>query len=106
LLLNRARPIPIESADGKDILLFVKKDESDTTFTTYSSDGSELSNKSLVGLGSVVIGDFNQEVPGEEILFQNNAKIRIYNPNSGTVIEKDKVTGTPVGEIVFEVPIE
>ncbi|MDZ4784507.1 MAG: hypothetical protein SGJ02_00365 [bacterium] len=101
---SRPRPLPISAADGEDIFLFVTQDESDTTFLTYSPDGVKLSSKSLVGLGFSVIGNYNTDALGEEILFQNNAKIRIYNPISNTVTEKDKVLGTPVGEIVFASP--
>jgi hypothetical protein len=96
---SRPRPFPIRSIEGTDVLGFLRQDAADTTLSVYRLDGTRIQNITIVGLATVVVGEYNNSDPGEEILFQTGTKLTTYNPFSGISSEQTSPTGTIVGEI-------
>lgn len=98
---TRPRPIPIEGESGLDNLAFFVEDESDTNIKLFSIDGTQISNITVPGKGSFAIGDYEPEIAGEEIAFQAGSKIRVLNPETEDVEERDDVSGDVVCEVNF-----
>lgn len=98
----RPRPMPIAGEDGTDNIAFVSEDESDTTVRFFTLDAEELPQVTLPNKGTLVIGNYSDSEPGEEIALQTTSNIRIYNPESESVEETSVVAGTPIGEFRVE----
>lgn len=96
---DRPRPFPIRTPEGVDCLGFVRQDGADTTLSVYKLDGTEVNQISVVGLATVVAGEFNLSDPGWEVIFQIGSQIRTYNPFSGA----STVTTGPSGTLVASV---
>lgn len=98
----RPRPMPIEGESGIDNLAFVSEDESDTTVRFFTLDAEELPQVTLPNKGTLVIGNYDDDEPGEEVALQTASNIRIYNPESAVAVVATIVPGVPIGEFRVE----
>lgn len=105
---SRPRPMPIVNPEGKDDLLFVTSDATDTTMKVYTFSGNSCvirSSIEVAGTGDIVIGEFvkTSNRAGYEVLLNTDTDRKVINPfarrtASGTVLAYTPVDGFVVAK--------
>jgi len=95
----RPRPFPIQAADGRDLIGFVIPDATDTALKVYSTEAEELLNITFPGLGTIIVGNYNNDEDGEEVGLESTTTFTFVNPSSAETTTASAVSGTPLDEI-------
>lgn len=82
---TRPRPVPIVNPEGKDDLLFITSDATDTTMKVYTFSGKSCEHRSTIevtGIGDFVVGEFSLSPSraGYEVLLNTDYDRKIINP--------------------------
>jgi len=97
---SRPRPMPLKKADGTDSIVFAIPDASDTLLRVFNFQADKFAEGSsigLSGLGAVVLGNFDTNKAGYEVLLQTDSSVKIANLfNSTSTIGAALTTGTIV----------
>lgn len=99
---TRPRPFPIRQSSGADLLGFQVVTNSTTEIRVYDLTGMQIATSSLMGTGTVAVGDFSSG-EGYEVAFQGTVDNLIINPVQGEEREAQNVGGVPVDEIAVGV---
>ncbi len=92
-------PLPVQQADGKDLLAVYTRSGGNTPVKFFSMTGEELADFTMTGTGTVIVGNFN-ELPGQEIAIQTASGFTIYNPNAPTDVRTVTLaSGIPVDDV-------
>lgn len=102
----RPRPIPIVNPEGRDDLLFITSDATDTTFKVYTLVGKSYKHRSTIevaGTGTTVVGEFiaSPARPGYEALINTDADRKTVNPFVRRSLTGTALTQTPVDGFVI-----
>ena len=95
----RPRPFPIQAADGRDLIGFAIPDATDTSLKVYSTDAEEILNITFPGLGTIIVGNYDDDEDGEEVGLESSTTITFVNPSTTATSTKAAVSGTPLDEI-------
>jgi hypothetical protein len=102
---SRPRPVPIVNPEGKDDLLFVTSDATDTTLKVYTFSGNSCQHRSTIevtGIGDIVVGEFSSSptLTGYEVLLNTDYDLKTINPFVRRSSSATVLTNTPVDGFV------
>jgi hypothetical protein len=101
----RPRPFPVDISETDDALGFAETKGTSTVISVFNIRGSRVAQQTVKASGAVVVGDFNADLPGDEIGIGAAPSIRFFNPAEKVSTPGPAIAGTPVYSTVVLITV-